>query len=222
MRVLLPLLLAAVAGCAPSADLRVPLAEPIRQSGRAAVVRVGVPDSEPDSALDARRAAFWSDLQAELVERYGFASVDVIDAPALAFDTLRVLVQNPPVGSARQGWRRRPVRLPRDPAALAPGADVVVVLDRLSLGDASRSNSVYVAGKGFGVMVPLPSGRGVGVGADVVVYRAGQAAPVGVGRVDVYGRGSGLFENRVDERAADRAAAGFAERIAVHGGFARR
>ena len=223
-RALLALSLAALVGCVPTADLRVPLAEPEPQSGRLTVVRVGdlTISEEEEAELDGYRAAFWDDLRAELTERYGFSAVEVIDVPDLAFDTLHVLVQNPTVGGKGRGWGRRPTRLPRDPAALAPGADVVVVLDRPTMARLQRSNSVYVSGRGFGAVIPLPAGQGLGVGADLVVYRAGQPAPHGVGRIDVYGRGGGLFENRVDDRSAGRTVAGVADRIASHGGFAAR
>ena len=225
-RLLILAALAVVVGCAPTADLRVPIAEPARQSGRLVLVRVGDVERAPGepAAFGGHVAAFWDDLRADLAQRYGFASVEVVDVPALDADAVEALVQNPPAGSARQGWRKRSVQVPRDPFALAPGADVVVVLDALAMGSERRGNGVVGVGTpgGLGVGVRLPDGQGVGVGADVLVFRAGTPGPVGVGRVDVYGRGSGLFDNRVDERSADRAVLAFSDRVAVHGGFARR
>ena len=132
-----------------------------------------------------------------------------------------MLVERAPLGSQAQGWARYTLRVPDDPAALAPDADVVVVIDtvRIAQGVAGNPLVLGVRNGPFRETGPFPSGRGVTVAADALVYRQGQSAPAGAARLSVYGRG-------VPEAYADgqveRAVVSFAERLALHGGFVRR
>ena len=215
-----------VAGCVPSADLRVPLAEPASVGGRLAIVRLGTVAVSPkdEEKVGEYVDGFWELLRTELSEVYAFDEVEYVDAPA-AFEapSLRVLAQRAPLGSQAQGWARYTLRVPVDPAQLAPEADVVVVMDTVRVAHGLVGNPVVLGlhtGR-VGVTAPPLNTRGLTVSADALVYRSGRSGPTGAGRISVFGPSVG-FGDRVDSGTADRAVAGFAERIAVHGGFARR
>ena len=210
-----------LAACAPSADLRVPLPPEAPARSRLALVVLGAP-SLATVADTATASPFWADLRAALRERYALASVEYVAAPAdSAFATRTVLAERPPLGAARQGWGRLDLRLAIDPTALAPDADVVVVLDSVVAYE-GRMRPASIVGGLIGVGPMRPYGAGLTVEADVTAYRRGDAAPSGAGRVSVFGRGSGFLEARTDDASVTRAAAGVARQVGALAGLPRR
>lgn len=219
------LVLCVSAGCAPSADLSVPLPDRNDARGRLAIVRLAPVQADSSDAADTINPdALWDDLREELLASYDFSEVVYVDAPP---DSIlaekQILMERAPMGSQKQGWGRSTFRVVPDASALAPEADVMLVLDDIWVTEGQRANPVAGFGVGgFMVGMALPQGRGVTVSARALMYRKGTADPTGAGAVAAYGRGGGFFENKVDEGSSERAISAFARQLAFHGGFARR
>ena len=227
MRPLLLALLVAVAGCAPSAELRIPRPSAPLAPGRLVVVPVG-PRSAP-SAVGAEEgvaaaAAFASDAEHEaafwaaFVEglRAELAPLAVELGPATtreAFSLRRALVQHEGRQAGRGRWAAEAVSLPDTAAVAAYGADYVLFVDG-ARARVDRSGTPIGAGIGRVFVVAHVPTRGIQAGARMVLWRAGQPAPLLAHEVWAGEEGSGLLDNRLDRAVWDRTLAELAAETA--------
>ena len=189
------LLSALIAGCAPSADLRIPRLDGPLPPGRLAVVPVvgygattaldsgDVPTADLFGSEDAHEQVFWTAFVTELSE--SLPDLDVELRPAVSdsgFVERSALAQGARMHGDPGRWTLETLRLPTSAAVDSSGADYVLfVSDVEGTTDLGGSRYGFSSDPFDGLDArgaPEESNVGVGFTVHVVLMRAGQDAPL--------------------------------------------
>lgn len=222
------------AGCAPSAELRIPVPEAPLVPGRLVVMPVGaeafptliaaedVPEQAGFASVAEHEAAFWSAFTAELDDALRHVDVRLGGrADRSAFEARRVLLQGEDSGYGRARWTVETMALPTSVDFDSLGAEYVLFVETVrATTDLGRHTlSVPLGRLALGMSVPA---RGVGVSARFVLVQAGREGPILAHMIGGAEGGDGLLGTGVNRdvwrQAVARLASTVAERASGRGG----